>query len=164
MIDCVGITISPGFNTPCTISGTAAYNLTKLVVSGGLSELNYIYEDAIYPPSNYKNITNKKIVLSKGGTFDIEVTHSNTWSKSLVWIDWNGDGDFDDLGEFVSQLGKDSQKNPKVNKIEKINTFPCLKGGETKIMRIQTIDAWSNPKNCGEIYNSGAKDFLVEIQ
>lgn len=51
--------------------------------------------------SGYGNYTSQSTTVTRGSSQSISVTPSYSWSgsKLSVWVDWNQDGDFEDVGE-----------------------------------------------------------------
>lgn len=141
----------------CSISGTGGYNTDTLITTGADVNLNYT---GTQPAGNYELATDKLIVATDT-QFSISLTQSNNWSKSKVWIDWNGDKDFDDAGELVVEFGEDDAlNNGPFNETVTVPTDAVL--GVTR-MRVQTLDAWSDSGLCGDVINQTTKDFEVEI-
>ena len=142
----------------CTISGTGGYNAETVVTTGADTDINYA---GTQPNGNYEFYTAETLVVTNGKSFTLELTQSNNWSKSKVWIDWNADGDFEDAGELVKEFGQDDQLNdgPFSDSVNVPNTATL---GNTR-MRIQTLDAWVSHGLCGAIDNQTTKDFKVTI-
>lgn len=106
-----------------------------------------------------------EISAKPGSTFTltIENTLDAACAKTALWIDWNGDMDFDDSGEAVWQGGTvDSCSNPTTYKPQ-IKIPLTAKKGNTRI-RIQVRDSKeSNPMACGEITKSATRDLKLNI-
>jgi len=146
----------------CSVSGTGSYNPDKVRTTGGGQNIDH---SAAKPTGNYKYYKGEKLVVAPGESFDLSVAHSNNYSISMVWVDWNGDNDFADNGEQVVVFGVKDQKNndPLFNTTINVpaNALPGLVR-----MRVLTGDAWTSDPSavpCGEIANSTTKDFDVEI-
>ncbi|QTD38971.1 Ig-like domain-containing protein [Polaribacter batillariae] len=141
----------------CSISGTGGYNADTITTTGADVNLNY---SGSQPAGNYE-LSTEKLVVATDTQFSMGLTQSNNWSKSKVWIDWNGDKDFEDAGELVAEFGLDSQLNngPFNGSI----TVPSSAALGVTRMRVQTLDAWVNYGLCGDVANQTTKDFEVEI-
>ena len=144
----------------CKVLGNGDYNLSKLSSREAVENIDYYGER---PESGYKYFKAGRLVVEKGSNFTLMVMHSNTWSRTELWIDWNGDGDFKDIGEALKTFGLVKQKNQ--TPIELVIEVPKnAKRGITR-MRVQTIDAWAEYyAPCGEVWNSSTKDFDIEIK
>lgn len=142
----------------CSISGTGAYNADTVTTIGADADINYTGPQ---PSNNYEFYTAESLKVNSGGNFTLSITMANNWSKTKVWIDWNADGDFEDDGELAVSFGLDAQLNdgPFSEQVE-VSSGAIV--GPTR-MRIQTLDAWSDPGLCGEVANSSTKDFNIEI-
>ncbi|QTD38979.1 DUF4091 domain-containing protein [Polaribacter batillariae] len=155
----------------CSVSGTGNYNANKVITSGGILNINY---NGGSGTNNYM-FSDQKIITTRSSTFNLSVTNSNGWSRSLVWIDWNGDNDFDDLNEKLAPLSEEkvSQGTTPSYSIE-VTVPPNAKHGVHKI-RIVTGDAWTYedsaipdtpcgiPTPDGSLENAAIKDFFMEI-
>lgn len=142
----------------CSITGTGGYNADTVTTTGADSDLNY---SGSQPNGNYEFFTEQTLEVTAGNSFTLDLTQSNNWSKSKVWIDWNADGDFEDAGELVIEFGQDAQSNN--GPFSQSVTVPNdAVSGNTR-MRIQTLDAWVDHGLCGDVANQTTKDFKVSI-
>ncbi len=141
----------------CSIAGTGGYNADTIVTTGAEGNINY---SGSQPANNYE-LSTEKLVVTTDSQFMIALTQSNNWSKSKVWIDWNGDKDFEDAGELVVNFGVDNDLNdgPFNDNI----SVPVDAVVGTSRMRVQTLDAWVDFGICGDVANQTTKDFEVEI-
>lgn len=122
------------------------------------------------PSGNYEFYTSEALSLASGGSFDLTVTNSNGWSRSIAWIDWNADGDFDDDGEMQTPLSPEAlySGDDPISYTITIGVPSGLATGMVR-MRILTGDAWSYDdasipaSPCGELANSTIKDFNIKI-
>lgn len=157
--------------TLCTVTGTGEYNVKGLVTTGG--ETNISLSSAAVGTNNYANIS-QSVKIAQEATFNVSVTQGNTWSRVLIWIDWNGDKDFADAGEYIGAVGAYDDSNP-LDLATDI-TVPASTSLGTKTMRIVSGDSWTYDDNihdnddvlipstpCGEIVNSAIKDFGLEV-
>ncbi|GFS19253.1 por secretion system C-terminal sorting domain-containing protein [Elysia marginata] len=144
----------------CGVSGNGDYNLSKASSRDALGNINYYGK---HPEDGYEYFKDGKLSVELDSMFTLMVMHSNTWSRTEVWIDWNADGDFKDKGEHVNTVGAKGQKN--ITPLETTIKVPKnAKTGQTR-MRLQTIDAWTEYfAPCGEVWNSSTKDFDVDIR
>ncbi|MDO5980951.1 GEVED domain-containing protein [Flavivirga spongiicola] len=142
----------------CSISGTGGYNADTVTTTGGDTNLNY---SGAQPAGNYEFYTTETLSTSIGNSFTLDLVQSNNWSKSKVWIDWNADGDFEDVGELVIEFGLDAQLND--GPFSESLTVPNNAATGNTRMRIQTLDAWVDFGLCGDVANQTTKDFKVSI-
>lgn len=57
-------------------------------------------------PNNYTYFSAQTVTASQGSNFNISMQSGPDYAEGFgVWIDWNIDGDFDDVGEFVFNSG-----------------------------------------------------------
>lgn len=160
----------------CEVSGTKGYNADVVVTTGADADINYA---GVQPEQNYEFYETEKLMVQPGSSFDLTVTNSNGWSRSIVWIDWNNDKDFQDEGELIGPLSDPAiySGDDPISYTIIINVPIDATLGKSR-MRILTGDAWSYADNadgdagtaeypkvpCGELANSCIKDFDVEIQ
>jgi len=100
------------------------------------------------------------IEMVLGNQYPITInTKSINKGKCLIYIDWNFDGDFDDLAEFVYE--SDSTKNIYNTSINP----PAFAVAGLSRMRIKLINYQSNPESlpCGEISKGEIEDYLLKI-
>ena len=155
----------------CDVTGTGDYNASVIKTAGGSTNINYSGSSGT---NNYALLT-EKISIPQAGTFDLAVTNSNGWSRSIVWVDWNGNGNFE-AAERLTPLSAE-----KISIAGTIPTYTIKVDvpsdaalGLTK-MRIVTGDAWTYedaaipgtpcgiPTSDGSLENAAVKDFNVEI-
>jgi len=155
----------------CNVSGTGNYNANKVITSGGISNINFIGGSGT---NNYL-FSNQKIIAHRSSKFNLSVTNSNGWSRSIVWIDWNGDNDFDDSNEKLTPLSEEKVSVGTTPTYSIEITVPTnAKLGVHKI-RVVTGDAWTYEDNAipnipcgiptpdGTLENAAIKDFFIEI-
>ena len=121
--------------------------------------------------TNYDHYTAGKLRGIKGGTFTMTVTQNVNYSKTLLYFDWNGNGDWEtttsaEEGVLFGTAGA-STNNGAAALSNTINVPTDVVEGTKTRMRVVTADAWSPhtkaspPRN--EIGNSSTVDFGVEI-
>ncbi len=154
----------------CTVTGTGSYNVAGVTTSGGTKNINLI--GAGFGTNNYVSIS-QILKIDKGSTFNLSVTNGNGWSRSIVWIDWNGDNDFDDLGERLQPLSPEKVSDATITYNMDINVPLDAIVGFFK-MRIVSGDAWTYedskipntpcgiPTSDGTLENSAIKDFVID--
>lgn len=154
--------VKPISRPPCKILGTGEYDLHKIITSRGKSNIKY--SGTKQSSSNYKLIKDK-VSLKAGESFTLEIVQSNNWSRTMVWIDWNKDGNFQGDDELMHVFGLGSQLNPGPFS-GRIHVPESMTKG-VYIMRMISGDSWTYdeiPENaCGELFNSSIKDITVKI-
>jgi hypothetical protein len=157
----------------CTITATNAkggdYSADRISTSGAVRDLSHF--DTSLPTGSYKYYAEEELIIKKGETFTLNLEQSNDWSRTLVWIDWNGDKDFGDERELVAVFGNyyiDSGSNP--GPFSKLITVPDNAIPGFARMRVITGDAWTldfdiqEVEPCGTTAYGNTKDFPVEIR
>lgn len=161
--------------TYCDVVGGGAYNADRVVTSG--LESNLDYSESI-PSGNYEFYKEQTLNLEQGQTFNLAVTNSNGWSRTIVYIDWNRDLDFEDEGERLEPFSAEKlyTGDDSIEHNKDITVPVDAKTGKVR-MRILTGDAWTyadypDPGNdvpgildspCGELGHVGIKDFVIDI-
>jgi hypothetical protein len=159
----------------CSVTATNAkggdYNADRITTSGAVLDLSHF--DTSLPVGSYKYCEGEKLTVKKGGAFTLNLEQSNTWSRSIVWIDWNGDKDFADEGERVAVFGNfyaDDESGSNEGPFNKLITVPDDATPGFARMRVITGDAWTldfdrtGAEPCGSTAYGTIKDFDVEIQ
>ena len=145
------------------------YSADKISTSGAIQDLSH--SNTSIPSDYYKFYEGEKLVVQRGELFTLELEQSNDWSRSLVWIDWNGDKDFADKDELTAVFGDfftDSGSNP--GPFSKLITVPNDAVPGFARMRIITGDAWTlnfdleAVEPCGVTPYGTIKDFEIEIR
>lgn len=155
----------------CSVIGTGDYNANKVLTDGGIINIDYAGSSG---SNNYVN-NEDKITIAQALSFNLLVTNSNGWSRSIVWIDWNGDNDFEDVDEQLPPLSPEKVVVGTTPTYTINITVPeTAKLGVSKI-RIVTGDAWTYedsaipntpcgiPSPDGTLENSAIKDFIIEV-
>lgn len=170
------------------IHASEARYVTSATTSGAVEDLSYTNSSK---PSTVFIDTNESFTVEQGQTFQLHVTTSNEmkWNHGVIYVDWNGDKDFDDEGELITKVGYDSNDdgvpsgfsgtgNPSIVDFTQDITVPeSATAGETRL-RLQFQDAWhgssnndghqdlgkNHPHNAmDDIDNGGCYDFVMNI-
>jgi hypothetical protein len=157
----------------CSITATNAkggdYSADRITTSGAVQNLSHF--DTSLPANAYKYYEGEKLIVKKGNSFTLDMEQSNDWSRTLVWIDWNGDKDFADEGELTAVFGEfytDSGSNP--GPFSQLINVPDDASLSFARMRVITGDAWTLDfdiqvaEPCGTTAYGNIKDFEVEIR
>ncbi len=126
-----------------------------------------VINNVLYPLAagcnTYTDKTDQIIEVSPGKKFDIEVNTANCAEQKSktygIFIDWNIDGDFDDIGEKMAESPSLSTINSfKNNIVVPQNAIP---GNNTRL-RLVTTET-SEAKGCQTNSKGESIDFLVSI-
>lgn len=156
------------FNTAkdlyCQVSGgnNKSYYIQSLNTTKAEVNVNYLTPNA--PIGGYTYVAEQHITAKEGSSFTVALTPSaaSNCARMKVWVDWNGDHDFDDTGEEVYASGTaQSCQNPYTYQFN--IKVPYNVSGQ-KRMRIQLRDAYeSEPVSCGVHDFTGTADFDIEV-
>ena len=166
----LNVNYDKNFDKYASVNGTGSnYYATGVSTTGASTNLSYTV--ASLPSDNYDHYTAGKLRVIKGGTFTMTVTQNVNYSKTLVYFDWDGNGDWEtttsaEEGVLFGTAGA-STNNGAAALSNTINVPTDVVEGTKTHMRVVTADAWSPhtkaspPRN--EIGNSSTVDFGVEI-
>ncbi len=151
------ITVNPASCTYCaSASSTVKYEYIKEVKIGNFTNVS----DA----QKYSDFTNKTIPLVKGKATNITLTPE--WPKEIykeyfkIWIDLNGDCDFNDSGELVFDAG--SAKKTAVTGTITVPTSAIT--GNTRMRVSMKYNGAPNPCANGSAFGDGeVEDYTVNI-
>ncbi|MCW5913799.1 MAG: T9SS type A sorting domain-containing protein [Chitinophagaceae bacterium] len=107
----------------------------------------------------------------KGQSYTLTVngnTNGNRTDYFMAYIDWNGDGDFNDAGENIS-IGYFNNSNGTDGKSASVSiTIPAGAAiGETKMRIVKNRNSYglnSTPRGCGIVQNGQIEDYILNIQ
>jgi hypothetical protein len=100
--------------------------------------------------------------VTMGGKYDLDIrrnTNSDPWNGK-VWIDWNIDGDFDDVGEEV--LSEASSKGNLFSTSLVVPDYKIAFEGNSR-MRIAVGYKGNVPTKCGPTYIGEYEDYTIKI-
>lgn len=109
--------------------------------------------------AGYSDFTSTTANLTAGATVNVSLTPGYGTSTAYteywkIWIDWNGDGDFDDSGEEVfSKSGK--------NAVTGSFTVPSGASGTTRMRVSMTYGGY--PPKCGTFTYGEVEDYTVSL-
>lgn len=146
----------------CNASGSGVYNAETVTTIDGTTNIQHSGQQ---PEGSFGFYEDEILSVSPGSSFTLEIEQSNTWSRTMVWIDWDGNGNFTDDGGAVVVFGSGNQLNN--GPFSSIINVPSDVALGAIRMRVVTGDAWTYndiPLSvCGELIHSSTKDFIVEI-
>lgn len=167
-------TLIPGFGVGCSTGAS----IRSVVTTGGITNFNNSNTNCANPSTSYSDYTgtSMKVYQEAFKTVEVSITWNGNAGANLVsslnkiYVDWNRDGDFGDLGEYIAPgpyQGQHPHSHATANSTVKINiTVPgYAKEGKTR-MRIIT-------SSLGQIYDPGvqacqgsrgeAEDYVFEV-
>ena len=115
---------------------------------------------------DYTDNTALNISLEVLKSYDLIVNSGNcsvpTWQRTRAFIDWNGDGDFDDYGEMVLNSGffyggKANYVKVKVPAYAKTNGVVAM-----RVITFEGVGAF--PTTCGNYAKGETEDYLLKIE
>lgn len=114
----------------------------------------------------YASFLNDTIKVSLGTTFTFvgEATQGMQWCKYRVYVDWDGDGEFNPVTEMVFSGGKDNAGDKTVCHLNIPVTVPGNAVSGVTRMRIRYADAWvAHPGACGMVSGGYTADFCILV-
>lgn len=165
----------------CAASCTGAnYGLyvETVVTTGGTTNINHTGGSG----TDYYLSVAETLTIPAGETFNIATTPGGAGApgvRAVIYIDYNGDGDFEDAGELVGPMSPQKVWRDPAPTDNMDITVPITATVGTTKMRILGGDAWvfnddmsgNDPDGpgipaspCGDINNSSWKDFNIQIE
>lgn len=107
--------------------------------------------------STYSDFTGMSVSLAPGSTNSVSLTPHTTSQRNFwrIWIDFNGDSDFDDSGEQVFAV------NNKKGVATGSFTIPSDESGQTR-MRV-TMKTGASPTSCEVFQDGEVEDYTVSF-
>jgi len=150
------LTTLGGTVTYCTPSHSSptGYFYISNVTMGGINNTSALGNST----TCYSNYTTIVANLVKGSTYTLSEAFTPSWSgnSGAAWIDWNGDGDFDDSGERVMNIA--SSTSPYTATVAVPSTAVT---GSTRMRVRLTYSGTLTP--CGVMYYGETEDYTVNI-
>ena len=113
--------------------------------------------------SNYSNFTLFSTDVNQGQSYDLSVSYSDDYASDQVkiWIDFNGNGSFEDAGEEFSFPLASGVSSPFTQNI----TIPNDAKPGTTVMRLRLDDTnnGSNATSCGNSSYGEVEDYTINI-
>ncbi len=144
---------------PEYVHGTVADNFINSVRLGAIQNDNTGASSAPF----FEDFTNLSTDLDLGGSYSLEVqvgTYVGADHNVAAWIDYNQDGDFDDVGEKIGEVVKLA---PNAFGMLPFTVPASASAGATR-MRVRTVHFFDKLNPC-QLYLFGeAEDYSVSIQ
>lgn len=164
------VVIEPDINNDETNNNQANNNTTYCISNGNRISNEYIAKvefgninnSSFVTNSGYQNFTSQNTKLAKGNTYEIKITlggTNRTYQKGYsVWIDFNKDGDFNDLAEQVWY-----KKPTTLNLVKGDIRIPnSVSTGLTRMRVSMSYD--QIPRSCGNFDSGEVEDYTVFIE
>lgn len=149
----------------CQVNGGSNndYYIKSLTTTGGTDNISFSTNQ--YPSNGYEYHSATKVSAIPNGSFTINLENSSAsnCARTKVWIDWNNDEDFEDVGEEVFSGGTQGVCTNNTSYSIPV-TVPVNTTLGIKRIRIQVRDASdSEPVSCGINDKTGTTDFNLEV-
>lgn len=148
----------------CKITGaTSSDQYTQWVATTGATN-NLGHWSGSYP-GGYSRIQDQQVSALPGSSFTFTVENSSTsgCARTKVWVDWNGDQDFDDAGEVVFSAGTTNSCSNALSNTFNVSVPQSAKKGLSRIRIQLRPSSGPEPIACGNLVNASTKDFNIEI-
>lgn len=153
--------------------------VTSATTTGAAIDLNWTNSER---PSTWYINTGAMMQAEQGTTFDLRMQSSEymVWCHAVIFVDWNGDKDFDDEGEMIAKVGLDhvddgaggsffQTGNPDLVDFTQTIEVPATATVGTTCIRVMYTDAWHDT-NKGHSHSAmdavdkgGIYDFYIDI-
>ena len=153
--------------------------VTSATTTGAAIDLNWTNSER---PSTWYINTGAMMQAEQGTTFDLRMQSSEDmiWCHAVIFVDWNGDKDFDDEGEMIAKVGLDHVDdgaggsfyligNPDLVDFTQTIEVPATATVGTTCIRVMYTDAWHDT-NKGHSHSAmdavdkgGIYDFYIDI-
>ncbi len=141
------------------------YFVVGLQTTGGI-DANLDFNSTGFPENGYEHHTLSKVITENGDNFTLILENSSgaKCARTNIWIDWNGDYDFEDNGELVynGDIFQSCENTQEKSIVVQVPADAFI--GTTRI-RIGMRDAWlEEPDACVMADFTSTFDFNVEIK
>ena len=151
-------TLDDNQSSYCASSGNTTYNTstTKVVFN--------TINNSSAKPSGYSDYTSQSTDVKIGYKYDLTVnvnTDGNYTAHTIVWIDWNNDGDFSDANETYNMGTATNVSDGATGNSPLSITIPSGFTGSTR-MRV-TTEYNADPTACGTNFDGEVEDYTINI-
>ncbi len=151
----------PFFNGLCTSIANMSYNTSTTRV-----QFNTI-DNASAKPSGYSDYTSITTALSRGSSYNLTVnvnTDGDFTTATRVWIDWNQNCSFDDVGEIYNLGDATNVANGVTTNSPFSITVPMGAISGNTIMRVSTKYKDDGlPTSCENGFDGEVEDYTISI-
>lgn len=136
-------------------SSSSTYWISNFNTTGGSTNIN---RTSTYTAGGYANYSATDIVTQvQGSPFNFSVTMSSGTHGINIYVDWNNDLDFNDVGELVYASGA------YVGSATGTITIPGAASVGNHRMRVVTNWSSTNPSACGSTTYTEAEDYTINV-
>lgn len=153
----VAVTVNPPSQCYCAVTSTSStYGIANFTTTNGFTNINNSTG-----PNGYTDYTATHIVSQSAGlSFNFSLTAVSSTMGVGIWVDWNGNGSFNDPGEQVYNAGA------YVSNASGAITVPAGTPIGNYRMRVVGNYLSTNPTPCGDLGNATygeAEDYTVSV-
>ena len=153
--------------------------VTSATTTGAAIDLNWTNSER---PSTWYINTGAMMQAEQGTTFDLRMQSAEDmiWCHAVIFVDWNGDKDFDDEGEMIAKVGLDhvddgaggsffQTGNPDLVDFTQTIEVPATATVGTTCIRVMYTDAWHDTNKghshlaMDAVDKGGIYDFYIDI-
>ena len=153
--------------------------VTSATTTGAAIDLNWTNSER---PSTWYINTGAMMQAEQGTTFDLRMQSAEDmiWCHAVIFVDWNGDKDFDDEGEMIAKVGLDhvddgaggsffQTGNPGLTDFTQTIEVPATATVGTTCIRVMYTDAWHDTNKghshlaMDAVDKGGIYDFYIDI-
>lgn len=140
----------------CEVSTTYSGDyLSSITTTNALQNVSYTASSQ--PADSYDDKTDQVIMQSQGLSFDISTTYVGGGNGVNVWIDFDGDEEFDDEEKVFSLANSDATKTGTI-------TIPSVVAiGEYRMRVRSQYGSTANPSACGNVTYGSTVDFTLSV-
>lgn len=128
--------------------------LSSITISNALQNISYTATSQ--PAGSYADQTDQVIMQSQGLSFDISTTFVGGPNGVNVWIDFDGDEEFDDSEKVFSENGANDHSGT-------INIPIVVAIGEYRMRVRGQYGSAANPPPCGSVSYGSTVDFTLSV-
>jgi len=137
-------------------STSSTYFINNFSTTGGTA--NITNNGSGYSASGYGNFSAQTVSQQNFGSVNFSIALNSTYTFGVnIWVDWNGDLDFNDAGELTYASG--SYVNTATGSI----TVPGTAAVGSYRMRIVADYNNTNPSSCGSISSGETEDYTFTV-
>jgi len=133
-------------------TSSTSNNITNFTTTGGYTNIS----NSATPAAAYTNFSNLSVSKPAGTSFNFNGTRSSTSTKMAIYVDWNGDLDFDDAGETIVNIGGGTTYSGVI-------TIPAGTAIGSYRLRLRSTSTSYNLTPCGNIFSGETEDYTLQV-
>jgi hypothetical protein len=134
--------------------GSGTYRITNVTTANGLTNIN---NTSVFSEGGYGEYMDQQVSVIPAASFNINITNAGGTCYFYVWVDWNGDYDFNDAGEAV--IATTTYANNYAGTI----TLPGSVGAGSYRMRVAVSGSGAITSPCGPAPSGEFEDYMIEV-